>query len=233
MNRLSGLLSAILAVTGLATAADVLAQDEVSQASTGGLQLVEKDRRSEIYANPDVDWGMYTAVQLEKAPVSFRRNWQRDQNRSNSFKVNANDMERIRNSLSELFNQVLTEELTKNGGYTMSASSGEQVMTIRPEIVDLDVAAPDTMKAGVSKQYTDSAGRMTARLEVYDSVTGELIATVNQRLEDPRRGYMQWTTSVSNRADAERLLRQWAGDLRKRLDKASQHSPPSGEGQTE
>jgi len=233
MSRLSGFLTLILAVTGLTVAADALAQDEAVQASAEGLQLVEKDRRSEIYANPDVDWGMYTAVQLEKALVSFRRNWQRDQNRTNSFKVNAKDMEKIRNSLSELLNQVLTEELTKNGGYTMSASSGEQVMTIRPEIVDLDVAAPDTMKASVGKQYTDSAGRMTAKLEVYDSVTGELLATVSQRLEDPRRGYMQWTTSASNRADAERLLRQWAGDLRKRLDKAARHSPPAGEGQSE
>ena len=229
MNRLLIFLFTMLAVTGLTTATVVLAQDEAVQASTGALQLVEKDRRSEIYANPEVDWSMYEAVLLETAPVSFRRNWQRDQNRTNSFKVNANDMEKIRNSLSELFNRVLTEELTKNGGYTMSASSGEQVMTIRPEIVDLDVAAPDTMKAGAGKQYTESAGRMTARLEVYDSVTGELLATVSQRLEDPRKGYMQWTTSVSNRADAERLLRQWAGDLRKRLDKAAQHSPPSSE----
>jgi hypothetical protein len=233
MNKLFGLGFMIPVVAGLMLTANVMAQDEARPVSSARLQMVEKTNRSRIYANPAVDWSTYTEIQLEKAPVSFRRNWQRDQNSSNSFKVNAKDMEKIRNSLSELFNQVMTEELTKNGGYTMSASSGEQVLTIKPAIIDLDVAAPDTKNAAFSKQYTDSAGRMTAELEIFDSVTGELLATVRQRLEDPRRGYMQWTTSVSNRADAERLLRQWAGDLRKKLDKASQHSPPSSDGLTE
>jgi hypothetical protein len=229
MNRFLSELILVPALAGLLLATPLMAQDEPDQASADGLKLVEKDRRSEIYANPDVDWGTYKQVQLLEAPVSFRRNWQRDQNRNNAFKVDAKDMEKIRKSLSELFGQVMTEELTRNGGYIMAASAGDEVMTIKPSIVDLDVAAPDTLKAGRTKQYTDSSGRMTARLEVYDSVTGDLIATVSKRLEDPRRGYMQWTTSASNRADAERLLRQWARDLRERLDKASSHSPPPAE----
>jgi len=61
---------------------------------------------------------------------------------------------------------------------------------------------------------------MTLKLEIYDSVTGDLIATASDRRESPRRGYMQWTTRVSNNADARRMLQRWAVALRERLDNA-------------
>ena len=72
----------------------------------------------------------------------------------------------------------------------------------------------------MTRSYTESAGRMTLKLEIRDSVTGDLIATVSDRQEAPRRGYMQWTTSVTNTAEARRMLQRWAKDLRERLDKA-------------
>ena len=122
--------------------------------------------------------------------------------------------------MSELFSNVFTEELIENGGYTITDQIGDDIMRIKPAIVDLDVYAPDTMSAGRTTQFTESAGRMTLKLEIYDSVTGDLIATLSDRKESPRRGYMQWTSSVSNRAEAQRMLRQWANDLVKRLDEA-------------
>ena len=61
---------------------------------------------------------------------------------------------------------------------------------------------------------------MTLKLEIYDSVTGDLIAKASDRREAPRRSYLQWTNSVSNNAEARRMLQRWAVDLRERLDKA-------------
>lgn len=195
-------------------------------ASLDGLQLVEKDSRGEIYANPDVDWSVYTEIQLLDATVAFRRNWKRDQNRYDPFKVKTADVERIKQQLSEQFREVFSVQLTKDGGYTLAEAAGPSVLTIEPAIVDLDIAAPDTMQAYNSKAFTDSSGRMTLKLELYDSVTGELLATASDRRQSPYRGYMQWTTSVSNRADAQRMLQQWAEGLRKRLDEArAAHSP--------
>ena len=63
-------------------------------------------------------------------------------------------------------------------------------------------------------------GRMTLKLEIYDSITGDLIATASDRREAPRRGYMQWTTSVTNNAEARRMLQEWAVRLVERLDEA-------------
>jgi hypothetical protein len=135
-------------------------------------------------------------------------------------------MEKIRTELSELFNEVFVKELTSNGDYQMAAESGENVLRIVPQIVDLDVYAPDTPQPGIQRSYTRQAGRMTLKLELYDSITGDLLATASDRREAPDRGYMQWTTSVSNRQEARLMLERWARDLRKRLDEARGSSAP-------
>ncbi len=209
--------------------APAVAKDEPPEVSLEGLELVEKSRRGEIYSDPDIDWSVYTQIMLDPATVAFRRNWQRDQNRYHSFKIKTKDMERIKADMSELFSDVFTEELSENGGYTIADQTGDDIMRIKPAIVDLDVYAPDTMSTvGRTTQFTESAGRMTLKLEIYDSVTGDLIAMLSDRREAPRRGYMQWTSSVSNRAEAQRMLRQWAKDLVKRLDEARDAGEASG-----
>lgn len=185
-----------------------------------GLQLVDKTRHGEIYADPAVDWSQYQRILLDPATVSFRKNWERDQNRLQSFKVRPEDIERIKSGLSELFDEVFTQELSANGGYEIVSVTGEDVLRITPRIVDLDAYAPDTSSPAQTRQYSESAGRMTLKLELYDSVTGDLIATASDRQEDPRLGYMEWRTRVSNRRDAERMLERWATTLRERLDAA-------------
>ena len=215
------LISIVCAAAALAAVATPLfADSDTPQVLPDGLQLVEKDSRGEIYSNPDVDWSVYDQIRLDPATVAFRKNWQRDQNRNRPFKVDASDMERIKANLSELFNEVFTKELTEKGGYVMTSESADNVMRITPQIVNLDVFAPDTMQPYVERDYTRQAGRMTLKLEIYDSVTGDLLATASDRQDAPYRAWMQWTTRVSNEVDAKRMLENWARDLRKRLDEA-------------
>jgi hypothetical protein len=212
------LIAMLLAFTAPTTSA--ASDDEGTTASLDGLELVDKTRRGALYTDPDADWGTYTKILLDPATVAFRKNWQRDQNRTQPFKVKADDMERIKSELSKLFGEVFVEELTTKGNYVMATESGDDVLRITPQIVDLDVYAPDTRTAGVQRSYTESAGRMTIKLDMYDSVTGDLIARASDRQEAPRRGYMQWTTSVTNRSEATRMLQRWAGELREFLDDA-------------
>ena len=214
------LMSSLLILGIVATPATILAESEPPQVSLEGLELVEKDRRGELYADPGIDWSVYDKIQLDKATVAFRKRWQRDQNRYQTFKVRDSDMEKIKQNLSELFDEVFTEELTTNGGYEIVDDVADNVMRITPRIVDLDVYAPDTPTVGINRSFTETAGRMTLKLEIYDSVTGDLIVTASDRRESPRRGYMQWTTRISNNADARRMLQRWAVGLRERLDKA-------------
>jgi len=225
------LVIAPLLIALLAPALCVAADESSSspQLSMEGLQLVEKDRRGEIYADPDVDWSVYHRIHLDKATVAFRKNWQRDQNRNQPFKIRTEDMERIKTELSDLFGEVFAKELSENGGYEITDEVADDVMRVKPSIVDLDVYAPDSRSApGITRSYTDQAGRMTLQLEIFDSVTGDLIAKTSDRQEAPRRGYMQWTTSVTNRAEAERMIERWAKEYRERLDQARASKKPDG-----
>lgn len=220
------LLAATLLMSS-AVNADVNADQEAAIAAVDGLTLIEKDSMGEIYANPNVDWSVYTQIQLDDATIAFRRNWQRDQNSGDPFKVKNSDVENIKRKLSQQFRTIFTEELTQNGNYVLSDAAGDNVLLIKPAIVDLDIAAPDTMRPYPTRQYTESAGEMTLKLELYDSVTGDLLATGSDRKISPYRGYLQWTTSVSNLADSRRMLQQWAQSLRKRLDKARSTPAPA------
>jgi hypothetical protein len=69
---------------------------------------------------------------------------------------------------------------------------------------------------------------MTLKLQLFDSVTGDLIAVTSDREEAPRRGYLQWTTSVSNRQEATHLMQRWAKKMRERLDQARASGTPAG-----
>jgi hypothetical protein len=209
-----------------APTAPLVASDDIATASNDDLELVKESRRGELYVDPAADWSTYTKIHLDAATVAFRKNWQRDQNRNQPFKVKTEDMERIKSELSVMFGEVFSEELTTNGGYEMATESGDDVLRIAPQIVDLDVYAPDTQHStGMQRSYTDTSGRMTLKLEMYDSVTGDIIARASESKESPRRGYMQWTTSVSNRADAKRMLEGWARELREFLDDARSSNP--------
>ena len=199
---------------------------ETDEAATAidGLQLVEKDSRGAIYADPDADWSQYSKIKLEGATVAFRKNWLRDQNRNRrslSDRVSTQDMERIRTGMAELFNEVFVAELAENGGWEIVDTAGPDVLQIQPQIVDLDVYAPDTRSSTVSRTYTDSAGKMTLKLQLFDSETGDLIASASDRREAPHRGYMQWTNSISNRSEARTMLQRWAKALNERLAEAT------------
>lgn len=200
-----------------------VADEQAPEVSTDGMKLVVEDRRGAIYADPGVDWSVYSKIILDDATVSFRKNWERDQNRNRSLsnRVSSSDIERIKSGLAELFDEVFVEELSENGGYEIVDTAGDDVLRITPRIVDLDVYAPDVRSASNTRSYSETSGQMTLKLELYDSVTGDLIAAASDRRESPRSGYMQWTTSVSNKADARVMLRNWAEGLRVRLDEAT------------
>ena len=212
----------MMSVLFLAAPLTALGQDEVPpEVSLDGLELIEVNRRKAIYRAPGVDWAVYDKVMIGDVTVAFRKNWQRDQNRNQGSRIRAEDMDRIRNDMAELFDEVFTAELSEKGAYGIAAEPGENVLRIRPHIVDLDVYAPDPRHAaGRQRSYAESAGRMTLKLELYDSQTGDLLAVATESKEAPRRGYLQWSNSVTNRKEFRLMLQGWARDLRKGLESA-------------
>ena len=211
---LSFILLATISVTTMAKS-----KKELPEYTVEGLKLVPGTKDIAIvYAEEGADLSQYDRVYLVEPYVAFKKNWQRDQNRGTN-KVKTSDMDRIKVNVKELFMEVFTEELEK-GGYELANERAEDVLIVKPAIIDLDVNAPDVMSAGRSNTYTDHAGSMTLYLELYDSETDDLLAKALDPKADSRAGFMQWQTGPANRAAAKRMMQPWAEALRAGLDRA-------------
>ena len=208
----------------LVVAASAVAKEqELPEVTEDGLHKVPDSKMAIVYVDPQADLSGYQRVQLLKADVAFKKNWERDQRSrsASALSVTSKDVERIKNSLAEEFQSVFTKVL-EEGGYTLVDEAGDDVLLVRPAIVNLDVAAPDTMSAGRSRTYVDSAGEMTLYIELYDSVTGDLIAKAIDRQEDRNKGYYTWSNRATNKAAADRILRGWAEILLNALNEAKE-----------
>lgn len=207
----------LAAAAALVLPATALAKDELPQQTEDGLVLQKGQAARILYVRPGVDFSRYKRIALLDCPVAFRKDWQRDHD-TGASRVSPKEMEAMKTWLSAEFRKVFTDELQNKGGYAMVTEGGEDVLVLRPAIVDLDVTAPDTMSAGRSFTLSEGAGAMTLFLEFYDSVSGQILARAIDRKVSQGNGRIQWQTSVTNAAEADRMLRRWASALRERLD---------------
>jgi hypothetical protein len=214
-----------LATLLLATAGTAIAkQEELPEVTEDGLHRVPDSKMAIVYAEPGADLAQYKRIQLLDAYVAFKKNWERDQrSRSvNKLGVSSRDIEKIKGDLAKEFQTVFKKTL-EDGGYEVVDQAAEDVLLVRPAIINLDVNAPDTMGAGRSTTYTSTAGEMTLYIEIYDSVTGDLIAkALDRKADTSRQGYYTWTNSVTNSAAAKRILGGWASILLDALNEAKQ-----------
>ncbi len=213
----------LIAVFGLFATNGVYAKkQELPEVTVDGLHRVPDSKLAIVYAAPGADLAPYKRVQLLDAYVAFKKNWERDQ-RSRSvsnFRISSKDIEKIKNTLAMEFQTVFKEAL-EEAGYEVTDESGEDVMIVRPAIINLDVNAPDTLTAGRSASFTSSAGEMTLYIELYDSVTGDIIAkALDRKFDRANAGFYTWTNSVTNRAAAMRILKGWAKILVNALNEA-------------
>ncbi len=172
------------------------------------------------YIDPNADFSVFKRVMILDTFVSFRSGWERDQRRgTRGTRISANDMERIKSRVSELFNSVMIETLEADDGYEVVNEPDYDVLLIRAAIIDLDVTAPDTSAAGRSRTYTADSGAATLYIEVFDSVSGQIIGRAFDRQSARNPGsMMRWTNRASNTADARRVFRGWAEKFRGFLD---------------
>lgn len=220
------LVSALLSLSGPANAK----KQELPEVTEDGLHRVHDSKLAIVYAEPGASLAGYERVQLLDAYVAFKKNWERDQRTGSAqpLRITSKDVENIKNRLAEEFHAVFRQVL-EQGGYPVVDEAGDDVLLIRPAIINLDVKAPDTPKAGRTMTYVSSAGEMTLYVEAYDSVTGDLIAKALDRKADRQNdGFYTWSNSVTNRAAAQRILKGWATILLNALNEAKDHRPETG-----
>ncbi|HSI53954.1 MAG: DUF3313 family protein [Ramlibacter sp.] len=197
------------ALTALALLAAPLAQAQPAAVSPEGLKLVPNAKVQVLYLREGADFSGYDKFAILEAYVAFRKNWKRDQNSgsASAMRVTDSDMMRIKEGLAKQFKAVFVRELTAKGQKHVTAA-GPGVLILRPALVNLDITAPDTMTAR-SNTYSVSTGKVTLILEVYDSVSSELLARVVDT-GVATDSIMMSRNGMSNKADSEAILKKWA-----------------------
>jgi len=176
-----------------------------------------------VYAEPGANLAQYQRVYLTEPLVAFKKNWQRDKNRSVGTNISSNDMERMKKAAAELFTDVFTKELEK-GGYQLVQERAEDVLIVKPAILDLDIPVPDTISAVQGGSYSRNFGSMTMYVELYDSETGDMLAKAMDKRVSHNSLYMYSQSRPAIRQQARRMMEPWAEALRKGLDRAHQET---------
>ena len=218
------LAAALAVLLGTVTTAQAADDDWPPKVTSDGLNLVEGTEAAALWVLDGADFSEYKRVMIVNVGVGFKKNWRRDYNQNEvslSSKVSKSDAEKIKQRVADEFKKVFTAEL-ENAGYEVAdydvSLAEEDILVLRPAIVDLVVTAPDTNSASRSRSYTASAGAMTLYLEFYDSVTSSILGRVVDRQNSRDNGMMQISNRVTNKAEADRLFRKWTGLLIAKMD---------------
>ena len=210
LQGLTMILTATFLMNGAALA------EEPPQTTPEGLNLVTSTKHRLVYLADDVDFSVYDKVIIVDSAVAFAKNWQRDYNRDQrdlSRKIQDKDVTRIKEQLAVEFKKVFTETMTESGIEVVSEPVAGALI-LRPAIINLQVSAPDVGSSSRSRTYTANAGSMTLYLEIYDSVSGALLANVmDAQSADRSSPSMSYASSTSNIMSADRMLKRWATEI--------------------
>jgi Protein of unknown function (DUF3313) len=205
-----------------------MAENQLPQVSSDGLQLVPQSKVRALYVKPGVtSLAQYTEVKILDCFVQFEANYQRNYNMNEvglEGRITTLEMDNITKNLSAEFTKVFTEEMVKSG-HPVVDTTGPNVLLLRPAIINLDVTAPDLMTPGMSATFVASAGQMTLYMELYDSATSTLLARVIDPEAGQEGGIGMAANRVTNTAEADRILRRWAQLLISHLGEAQQAPP--------
>jgi len=214
---------ATIAVAALAlTALPVAVAGEEPRQEWDGLVLKSSNKLDNLWVRPNVRFKAYRRVRLPPVDVAFADDW--DPNRGKrgvSGRVTKEDMQNIRTGLSEMFHKEFTKRLEK-GGYTLADSNDDDVLIVQAALANLYINAPQTSSASVNHAFTANAGRVSVVMQLSDSVTHQLLARVVDTQHGYENGHLSWTTSVSNSAEARRIIGIWADELRQALDRVNE-----------
>lgn len=196
-------------------------KEELPEVDSHGLHLVKGTKAKIVYALPGASLDIYSKVKLLDCYVSFKENYQRDYNLNEvglDGRITNKDMEDIKTRLAAGFRKEFTKVLTEKG-HEVVDTVGPDVLLVRPAILNLDVAAPDTPSSAFTTTIVRSAGYMTLYMELYDSATNELLVRVADPEEDDT-GFAERANRVTNTAAANRAIKHWADLLSDQLEES-------------
>lgn len=228
LTRSMGLAAFAVAAALLAMPSSTQAANEPPQVSKDGLQLQKHTRTRLVYVKPGATFDQYKRVAILECDVELKENWQRDFNEDRmgvKGRVSDEDVARIKANLAAEFKKVFTDELHDKGGYDVADVVATDVLLLRPALINVDVYAPDLGVNSIGPTMVRSAGEMTLYLELWDPATKTILARIEDAKDDDEH-VARLANTVTNKAAADHMLREWAEELRKRLDMVSGKNQP-------
>jgi hypothetical protein len=196
--------------------------ETVPTTTPDGLDLVRSDKHSAVYAKPEAQLEIYDEFAIVPCEVAFRKNWQRDYNsshRSSGQQIKERDIDRIKRELGEECTTFFTDALSEEPSYNLVTEwqQGQDVLLVRPNIVNLNITSPDVSSPSMTRSYSASAGSMTLYLELIDAETSEVLVRAYDSKADPD-SFVNYANKITNRQAADRMLKNWATRLREAMD---------------
>lgn len=209
-------------LTTLLTLGCASTSETVPTTTPDGLDLVRSDKHSAVYAKPEAQLDIYNEFAIVPCEVAFRKNWQRDYNsshRSSGQQIKDRDIDRIKRELGEECTAFFTDALSEEPSYNLVTEwqQGQDVLLVRPNIVNLNITSPDVSSPSMTRSYSASAGSMTLYLELIDAETSEVLVRAYDSKADPD-SFVNYANKITNRQAADRMLKNWATRLRDAMD---------------
>ncbi len=187
-------------------------QPKPDEAADDGLVRVENVMLDELFVAPNVSLAHYQRVLLEPIEIEFQDGW-----RQKHSDMNDREFEYFKTQLTNAFRETLVAELAR-GGYALAEAPAPDVLRLRVGLGDVDFAAPETGVDKATNVYVD--GKMTLRVQGFDSPSGALIARARDYEEDPESRHLKRADRVRALHNAQMIFEKWAQELRSALDVA-------------
>ncbi len=203
-------------------------QGQSPMASRPPLIDAENHEALKDFVAADVDFERYHRVSLAPCDVAFRPDWLRQNNSTRrvlSRRLSEQTQEALAAQVRAQCETALSASLQLGPGYKLVTERDAKTLVLKPRIIDLQVAAPDTQSTvGWSRSFTNESASMTMVLDALDSESGELVLRLVDSVRSPDTPGLEWSNRVTNRADLQRMLNRWAARTREQLDAYLMHA---------
>lgn len=203
----------------LVLAVPAMAQDKDNK-KEDGLVAVKNVQFDELYLKPGVSFSGYSKIFIENAPVSYVSGWWRKHRKV----VNLRESNRIQKEMADMLHTQLVEYLSRNSGYEIVDEPSPGTLLIKPEIVELNLLAPDRGTGGGRTSIIVSAGYATLSLRFFDAESGELLGRLIDYRESDGIGGDNTpyrATRANNMSEFKQIMTIWAKRVRALLDYVS------------
>jgi Protein of unknown function (DUF3313) len=217
--RLMPRLAAMTAVLCIAFAPAAFSANPPAM-SPDGLRLVKNTEFAVVYVKPGATLKPYTKFAILNCFVSFAPNWRENMQTNFNIPITEDQIKQTESELAAEFKKVFVAQL-EQGGYQLTSDAGPNVLVLRPAIINLQITAPQDMEDPDETTFSTSAGQMTLFLELYDSVTSELLARVIDPEEASNYGIFTWGSKAGNIEAANQIMTKWSDTLRHYMEAAN------------